>query len=267
MLQLELEPELTQTDRLVWVQEEPALELALPQVFVQPPLETLQRGKLPQVEGLVARLYRTHLERLNGGLGRDYQELVTEFQPLFQWGMACWDYLLTTEGCRFLPRQGHQKTYSRGDYRVLTDGDFSRLLHGVFRECVFAFAQQPEIPSLSQWLRERFWPAATAAYQRLSQPADPRQRPLTAYSYLRCSPYRFLNRVHQELMDGVLAELPTPQRRALEYYFLHFYTEVATTHAVDRPLEESLVLLRQGLTALLLQHRLAYCLLRQIERY
>ena len=126
MLTLDLEP--AQDGRLVFVQDEPALEIALPQVFDQPSLATLQRGKLPNVEALVARLYRSMPSNPQGGLGPDYQELVAEFQPLFTWAIACWDYLLSTEGCRFVLRNGEQKNGARGDYRVITDKDYSRMV-------------------------------------------------------------------------------------------------------------------------------------------
>ena len=177
----------------ILVEEEPALEIALPQVFDQPPLGVLQRGKIANVHMLLAKIFRSSQANPKVGLGVDYQELVNEFQPLFTWAIACWDYLLSTEGCRFLLRGGDQKYGARGDYRAFTDKDFSRLVHGLFRACVLECAQRPAAPSLSQWLRERFWPLILEAYRRLEQPPDPHQRVLTPYSYLRCVPYQFLN--------------------------------------------------------------------------
>jgi hypothetical protein len=265
MLTLELEP--AQDARLIFVQEEPALEIALPQVFDQPPLTTLQRGKLANVEGLIATLYRNTQANPQGGFGPEYQELVTEFAPLFTWVTACWDYVLSTEGCRFIPRNGEQKNGARGDYRVVTDKDYSRMVHAIFRSCVLAFAQTPQAPSLSAWLRPRFWPLVLEAYRRLEQPADPRQRTLTPYSYLRCIPYAFLNDYHHELVYRTVEQLPERARRALDLYFFHFYTEAATAEALGSGLEEAAALLRQGLIPLLVNHRLVYCLLRQIERY
>ena len=184
MFTLELDP--TQAPDTVCVEDEPALEIAIPQVFVQPELVALQRGKLPHVDALALRIAHRSLASPDEPLGLEYQELVTEFQPLFTWATACWDYLLTTEGCRFLPRGNEQKYGARGDYRAMTDRDFSRLVHRIFRGCVVGFAQAPEAMSLSQWLREQFWPLIRAAYRRLENPPDPRQRTLTAYSYLRC---------------------------------------------------------------------------------
>jgi len=265
MLELGLEP-LTAQDG-VYVQEEPALEIALPQVFVQPELTHLQRGKLSNVEGLVAHLFKRQQADPAAPLGADYQELVTEFQPLFIWATACWDYLLSMEGCRFLPRKAQQKFSARGDYYALTDKEYSRIVHGVFRACVFEFAQTPTAPSLSAWLRERFWPLVLDSYRRLENPPDPRQRILTPYSYLRCVPYEFLNEYHQDLVYSTVRRLPAAEWRAIDTYFLHFFTEAASSDALEIPAEECLALLRQGLTKLLIDYRLVYCLLRQIERY
>lgn len=265
---LELDLELSQDQqRTVYVQDEPALEIALPQVFEQPALTALQRGKLPNVEALVAQLFRLYQTDPTAPWGPDYQELVTEFQPLFAWAIACWDYLLSTEGCRFLPRNGKQKLAARGDYIAMTSGEYSRLVHGLFRACVLEFAQQPQAPLLSQWLRQRFWPLILESYRRLDSPADPRQRTLTGYSYLRCVPYEFLNEFHHDLVYTTVRRLPSKEWEAIDAYFLHFYTESATAEALSCLLEECLALLRRGLTTLLIQDRLVYCLLRQIERY
>src|SRR3989338_8757794 len=217
MLTLDLEP--TQDGRLVFVQDEPALEIALPQIFDQPELTTLQRGKLPHVEALVAKIYRSTQANPQAGLGVDYQELVTEFAPLFTWTIACWDYLLSTEGCRFVLRNGEQKGGARGNYRVITDKDYSRMVHGIFRACVLTFAQTPEAPSLSRWLRPRFWPMVLEAYRRLEQPPDPRQRTLTPYSYLRCIPYQFLNDYHHDLVAATVQQLPDREREAIDAHF------------------------------------------------
>jgi hypothetical protein len=265
MLTLGLDPSLERDT--VYVQEEPALEIALPHVFTQPALTRLQRGKLPNVETLVAHIFRRHHANPTGPLGADYQELVTEFQPLFAWALACWDYLLSTEGCRFLPRTHKQKFGARGDYVAMTDTDYSRLVHHRFREAVFAFAQTPEAPSLSQWLRERFWSAVLEAYRQLEQPPDPRQRTLTPYSYLRCVPYHFLNEYHHDLVHTTLRRLPDAETRAIDVYFLRFFTEAASAQALGVAHEAWLEALRRGLTKLLIDHRLVYCLLRQIERY
>jgi len=261
---LELNPQ----EELVQVQEEPALEIAIPQVFSQPPLVMLQRDKLPHMELLVARLYQAQAGS-NGtaSLGPDYQALVNEFQPLFTWATACWDYLLSTEGCRFLTRQGDERLYSRGDYRAATDRDYSRLVHRIFRMCVLAFAQTPVDQTLASYLRAHFWDAVAGAYRKLEEPGDPRQRKLTAYSYLRCVPYQFLNRYHHELVHSVLRKLPREDQRALDLYFLQFFTLDAAAHTMELSIDGTEDLLRHSLLPLLRDDRLVYCLLRQIERY
>ena len=90
MLDFEFGVELMHENGLVLVQEEPALEIALPHGVVQPELTTLQRGKLRDVEALVAKIYRNYVAAPGRGLGPDYQDLVSEFQPLFAWAIASW---------------------------------------------------------------------------------------------------------------------------------------------------------------------------------
>ena len=254
-------------DGAVAVQEEPALEIALPQVFTQPPLVVLQRGKAKDVEGLIGQIYRTHLRQPGGALGPDYQSLVTEFQPLFAWSVASWDYLLTTQGCRFLLRGSDEKLCTRGDYRAVTDTDFSRLTHRAFRQLMLRFAEQTDEPSFAAFLRQRFWETVVESYVKLEDPPDPRQRKLTAWSYLRCVPYQFLNPFHHELVHQGLSKLPDEQRRALGAYFLDFSTPQATAQMLQCSLDDAQERIRQGLVSLLLSERLIYCLLRQIERY
>ena len=265
MLQLGLDP--VQEERTVYVQEEPALEIALPQVFDQPVLIALQRGKLPEVEAVAARIFQNQQANPGSPFGPDYQELVTEFQPLFTWTIACWDYLLSTEGCRFVPRQSDGRWGVRGDYRAVTDKDYSRMVHLMFRAAVLEFAGAPRAESLSQWLRERLWPRIRDAYRQLENPPDPHQRKLTPYSYLRCVPYQFLNDFHHELVHAAVRRLPLQECRAIDAYFLHFYTEPAAADAMGCSFEDLLALLRQALLKLLVNDRLVYCLLRQIERY
>lgn len=213
------------------------------------------------------KVLRAHQANSVGGLGTEYQALVNEFQPLMAWAEACWDFLLTTEGCRFIPRQSELKFGTRGDYRVVTYKDYSRLAHGVFRRCVLDFAREPQAVSLEAWLRGRFWPGVLQTYRNLENPPDPRQRALTPYSYLRCVPYEFLNDFHQDTVAAALEHLEEPERRALDAYFLRFYTEPASASWLGISVEACRDLLRQGLIRLLVHERLVYCLLRQIERY
>ena len=73
MLELAIEPRLAAT--LVGVslkiQDEPSLDMAMPQVFHQERLTVIQRGKLPHLEALVARMYQHHLRHPAGALGQE----------------------------------------------------------------------------------------------------------------------------------------------------------------------------------------------------
>ena len=64
-----------------------------------------------------------------------------------------------------------------------------------------------------------------------------------------------------------MRRLPALKWRAIDTYFFHFYTEAAAADTLGRSLEDYHSALWQGMTNLLLNHRLVYCLLRQIERY
>ena len=57
---LELHFDSATQDPLVHVQEEPACEISIPQIFTQPALATLQRGRVPNPEALVARIFRRY---------------------------------------------------------------------------------------------------------------------------------------------------------------------------------------------------------------
>ena len=255
-------------EEVLTVQEEPELEIALPQVFEQPKLTCLRRGKLPNLERRIAELHQRQFSGPEAGpLGPDYQAVVTEFQPLFSWTLASWDYLLTTEGVRFVPRTADEQTHRRGDYRVVTSTDFSRLAHKIFRQCVFEFASLPVEDAFASFLVARFWPALRAAYCRLEEPLDPHQRSLTAYSYLRCIPYTFLNAYHQDLVLRRLRQLSHTEFEAVKWYFLHFFTLGASAAQLARPEDDTVALLQQAMMVLASTDRLVYHLLRQIERY
>ena len=254
-------------EEILTVQEEPELEIALPQVFEQLKLGRLCRGKLPNIERRIAELHQRQFAGPAGPLGPEYQLIVTEFQPLFAWAIASWDFLLTTEGVRFAPRTADEKAHRRGDYRVVTSTDFSRLAHKMFRQCIFEFASLPVEETFASFLGARFWPALKSTYCHLDEPLDPRQRKLTGYSYLRCSPYTFLNAHHQELVLRRLRQLSHTEFEAVKWYFLHFFSFGASAAQLTRPEEETAALLQQTMMTLASTDRLVYYLLRQIERY
>ena len=259
---------LPSSEEAMAIQEEPALEIAIPQVFTQPPLAAVQRGRLSNLPRWIEKFQQLHAQH-NGttALGAEYQVFVNEFQPLFTWSIACWDYLLSTEGCRFVLRGGDERSATRGDYRAVTDADYSRLVHRVFRQCVFAFVSSPETPAFGGYLRAHFWEAVRQAYRQLEEPGDARQRTLTPYSYLRCVPYQFLNEFHHDLVMQRLGRLPASDHDAISYYFLNFFTLPATADVLQLSVDTVEAVLRRGLVSLLVEDRLVYCLLRQIERY
>ncbi len=264
MLDLEWHADPTDAERL----EEPELEIALPHGISQPPLMSVQRGQLSHVEWIVARLHRAQLALPEPGpLGRNYQAVVNEFQPLLAWTLSCWDYLLSTEGCRFTERTDQEKLWYRGDYRPVLQRDFSRLAHRAFRQCVLDYAQTTTEATLAHFLKARLWPTIVVAYRRLAEPSDPRQRRLTPYSYLRCVPYQFLNACHQRMVMDAVDQLPDVESHAVDAYFLHFLTLASTAKRMACSPDEAEGRLRRGLLAMLPNNRLAYCLLRQIERY
>lgn len=260
---------LDSNSRIEFFEEEaPPLELDRPRVFQQPRIPRFCRGDAP-LPRLVARAQRD-LERADtSAFGQVYGELLAEFQPAIQWALSCWEFLLSTEGCRFLPRSVHEKLYCRGDYRVFTEADFHRSVHKAFKECLLNYfqLQRPQSETLSFYLKRNFWPTILKTYQTLEQPPDPRERRLTGYSYLRCIPYQFLNSYHHDRVWSVVEQLPVSERQLVELYYLRFYKEEAvlvtlqiSQHAFQRRRAKAL-------RAVASADPLARALLTQIERY
>ena len=255
-----------ESDRVTLVQEEPALDLAMPRVSRQPPRPRFTRGRVP-----VAPLVRTALtarrDDTRATWGEAYGMLLVEYHPALQWAFSCWDYLLSTEGCRFVPRDLGERRYHRSDYRAATDQEFARLVPRGFKACLLAYQPTPRGPAFTPYLHRAFWPAVRDQYRQLDRPDDARQRTLTALSYLRCTPYRFLNEYHDELVRTALQALPHAERQVLAQYHLHFYTEEATSAMLDLEILPLRELLAHALHRLRQREPLAYHLLRQIERY
>jgi hypothetical protein len=120
-------------------------------------------------------------------------------------------------------------------HRAVTSTDFSRMAHRIFRQCVFEFASLPIEETFGGFLAARYWEAVRATYVRLEDPPDARQRKLTGYSYLRCIPYAFLNRVHQDLVLRRLRALSHTEFETVKWYFFHFYTLDAAASGVLPP--------------------------------
>lgn len=240
--------------------------LPLPGVYQQPARAAVCRGRIDG-ELLSRQWTRAWLRRDDARIRVVRQQLEHECTPLLQWAHCSWDYLLTTEGCRFLARKPGEKWGARGDYRACEAPDYHRLVTDTFRACAERCVTEPTARPLIAYLADELWPAIRATYQALSQPTDARQRALTAYSYLRCVPYRFLNGYHDMLVRRVLRRLPTPSRRVIELYYLHFFTEDAVTAAMASNRSAVSAYKRQALRRLARADTLTCALLRQLERY
>lgn len=249
-----------------WVEPAPDLDLDLPRVYQRPPPPLLSRPK----QTVRKMLDAARNAQMNGdppAFGKAYGALTGEFRVDLQWALSCWDYLLSTQGCRFLARDSWEKLYSRGDYRVFTRNDFEGLIHRGFRECLMNYLASPETAGFERHLREQLWPLVSEKYRALEEPADRNQRKLTAYSYLRCVPYRFLNRYHHERVYQTVGGLSFPLRQTVQLYHLSFYREEAASEQAGT---HSLEFRRKRWSALRViagRDYLSFRLLRQIERY
>ncbi len=276
-------------DPFSFVEEEaPPLDLWLPQLFRRPKAPCFQRGKAP-IQKLVAQAAKAHQSQDSSGFGQAYGELLAEFQPAIQWALSCWEFLLSTEGCRFVLRSMEEKLYCRGDYRAFSQNDFQRIVYRTFKECLFLYVSGCDsgpsrrvphrrglnyaaIPPFEttgfRWVfKQTFWPTLLKNYRTLENPPDPAQRKLTGYSYLRCVPYQFLNPYHHERVHGTVKGLPPSQRQAVELYYLRFYKEEAAALNLRISLYAFWRRRKGALRLIAQKDYLSYILLNQIERY
>ena len=239
----------------------------MPRVYRQAPLPAyLRRNRVP-LERLLRDAKTAREAGAAAAFGQIYGQLTAEFQPLLQWAVSCWDYLLSMQGCRFLARPPHEKLYCRGDYRVFTEGDFHRLILSSFKESLQEYLDRSLPTSLTAYLSDRLWPRIWSSYRALENPPDPRQRKLTGYSYLRCVPYQFLNPFHQELVYEVVGRLPLPLRRIIELYHLRFFRENAVEETLRIGWHTFRRRLKLALRTVAAEDYLSFILLKQIERY
>ncbi len=256
----------TWPDDLRLVQHEPPLELDRPQCFRQPPAPPFLREHAA-LAPLVRRALAAREAAQAPAFGAAYGELVAAFRPGLDWAIACWDYLLSTEGCRFVPRDLSEKRCCRGDYRAVTERDFPRFVHRIFKQQLLAYAPAAHGPSFADHVRRTLWPAVAEGYRCLDQPSDPRQRRLTTLSYLRCTPYVFLNDYHDTLVRDAVNGLSAEDRAVIQHYHFRFHTPEATETALEWSTGEGETGVRAALARLRGRAELAYYLLRQIERY
>ena len=252
----------------IFVEEEaPPLDIEMPRVFRRPAAPaSLRRGRAA-LRALLERVARAHAAGDAPGFGRAYGQLAAEFQPAIGWAHSCWEYLLSTQGCRFLLRPEHEKQYCRGDYKVFTESEFQSLVHRAFKETLLGWLESPARGRFELHVRESFWKVVDRGYRALEDPPDPNQRKLTGWSYLRCVPYEFLNPYHHNRVYEAVDRLPEELKRVVELYYLSFYREEAvlaraqiSLHAFRR---RRALALRQIAGA----DTLSAVLLQQIERY
>ncbi len=258
--------ELSESIKINLEEFQPCEGLEMPQVHEQP-LQPLISRQIYSPEPLLRQLDRALRNEDSQRCNDIYTKLLHEFQPLIKWSVQCWDYLLTKEGCRFVPRPSSERRYHRSPYRAFLREDYQRLIHKVFRKAVQEFLREKRKELVFEYLKEGFWNQVVAEYQSLKTPEDPRQRELTSYSYLRCAPYEFLNRYHHEKVYSLLPELPSPERRMIALYFLNFYHDRAVAVEESISMEEFRERKESALHLLLELDFLVYCLLLQIERY
>ena len=244
----------------------PDLDLEMPRVFRRPSLPPLPRRR-NAIRKWVEAAAAARRDGDAGKFGKAYGALTGEFRTELQWTLSCWEYLLSTQGCRFLARTSQEKLYCRGDYRVFTRNDFEGLVYRSFRECLLGFLSQPSPVSFERFLRERFWPSIADGYRLLEDPPDRNQRKLTPYSYLRCVPYRFLNPYHHERVYRTISRLPSRLRQPVQLYFLSFYREEAASERAGITLEEFRRRRWGALREVASEDYLSFRLLGQIERY
>lgn len=244
----------------------PDFSQEMPRLYKRPSPPPLRRASRAtrKLLALAGPVYRNND---SGQFGKIYGSLSAEFRADLQWALSCWDYLLSTQGCRFLARDSQEKLYCRGDYRLFTRNDFEGLVYRSFRECLVSFSSRTQAMGFERFLRDTLWTRVSDSYRRLEEPTDRNQRKLTAYSYLRCAPYQFLNHYHHERVYRVVRCLPFPLRQTVELYHLSFYREEAACDQAGLTPPEFRRKRWLALKAIARKDYLSFRLLRQIERY
>ncbi len=158
--------------------------------------------------------------------------------------------------------------HCHGDYRAFTDQHFHRLIHKIFKRCVFSYLEiRRKRCNFAFYIKKNFWNRIVEDYKILEEPSDPLQRKLTLYSYLRCVPYEFLNRYHQEIVDNVLEKLNPDEREIIELHFIKFFKEDEILKRKNLTYEDFFKLKEELLAKISLFDPLVCALLLQIERY
>ena len=252
----------------LWIDEAPPpLEADWPRAFRRPtPPASLRRGR-NSLPTLLHQARCAHLSGQPAAFGQAYGTLAAEFQPALGWLLTCWDHLASSQGCRFVARTPEEKAYCRGDYRLFTEKDFERLTYSVFRERLIAYLEETPQGGFEEHLRQTLWASVRGRYAALENPADPLQRKLTGYSYLRCVPYQFLNPYHHHRVYRAVRQVPPLLRKTVELYYLSFYTEEATALRIGASPFAFRRRRAAAMRAICSRDFLSHALLLQIERY
>ncbi|MBN1587053.1 MAG: hypothetical protein JW937_06465 [Candidatus Omnitrophica bacterium] len=249
------------------IQDEPELDISFPNVTQRPPRPEFRKHEHDTGQ-LLAQLQCSQLRGNKDHFSKSFQRLLHEFSPGLQWLVSCWDFVLTTRGLRYLRRPFYERACWRGDYRAFLKQDFERLVHQLFR---LMLEEQLGNGNASEGFDKRLdhglWTRVIKAYQDLENPEDKRERTLTAYSYLRCVPYQFLNPYHQRRVYDLMESLPEEASKPVQLYFLRFHHVQAAGKNMgitDAGFEERLF---HSMRRIERKDRLVCALLRQIERY
>ncbi|MFH1776382.1 MAG: hypothetical protein ABH952_02315 [Candidatus Omnitrophota bacterium] len=238
-------------------------------VYTQPQMPFLLRKNTEKdtIFPLISKTQYLYSRNNREKFGKSYLQLINNFQPAINWAISCWDYLLTIEGCRFLLRTEAQRKIHRGDYRAFVQRDFQRLVYAMFKKSVLTFKKNRLHKNFYHFLKTGFWDKISKTYQAFENPRDRRQRKLTAYSYLRCCPYQFLNNYHHQLVYKNIETLPIEQKNIIESYFLNFFKYQATAQKYNRSVIKVKQQKHAALNRLYKKDPLVCALLLQIERY
>lgn len=243
---------------------EPKIDYQMPHVYKQPKLNKLQKGKLHNIENNIIQARKYFKLEKGKKFSNFYNKLTAEYQPLINWAIKCWDYLLTKLGCRFFPRPPADMPFYRGDYKAFRKDEFRSLVYTTFKLSTLKYYPLDGNP-FSIWLKNNFWKKVFQNYDSLKYPPDKKQRKLTSYSYLRCVPYNFLNDYHQKKVNSILDFLSPIKKSIIYLYYLKFYKDeiIKKEKGIAHPYQ----IRKDILGEIANLDYLVYALLLQIERY
>ena len=232
-------------------------------VFYQPKLTKIKLSNL-EPEPLIKWAFICRRKNDAEEFGKTYNTLVQEYKPLLDWAFLSWDYLVTTQGIRYLHRGGREKYFCHGDYQAFTPRHYKKLLYRCFKELLFNYSLEE---NFTTYLRKNFWDKVVREYDILRIPKNKKERLLTEYSYLRCVPYKFFNSFHENKVRASLNILNKIELQVKELYFLKFYSEKACAQEMNVEINDIFIIKNQALNKIKFYDLLSYSLLKQIERY